>query len=96
MMNDYLNLISSLLISENMCLPKVSRGSLLADGRGRGDPERLAESKRHQRSDGAARTVAEIWRTTGTNPKEHRGRKRPSEHLRIEQRYRFSRFTGET
>lgn len=62
------------LISENMCLPKVSRGSLLADGRGRGDPERLAESKRRQRSDGNAGTVAEIWRTAGTYPEEHRGR----------------------
>lgn len=84
------------LISENMCLPKVPRGSLLADGRGRGDPERLAESKRHQRSDGTARAVAEIRRTTGTNPEEHRGRERPGERLRIEQRHRFSRFTGET
>lgn len=86
----------SVLISENMCLPKVSGGSLLADGRGRGDPERLAESKRLQRSDRTARAVAEIRRTTGTNPEEHRGRERSGERLRIEQRHRFSRFTGET
>jgi len=95
-MNAHLNLIVLVLISENMCLPKVSRGSLLADGRGRGDSERLAKSKRHQRSVGTARTVAEIRRTTGTNPEEHRGRERPSERLRIEQCHRFSRFTGET
>lgn len=86
----------SVLISENMCLPKVPRGSLLADGRGRGDPERLAESKRRQRSDGTPGAVAEIRRTTGTNPEEHRGCERPGERLRIEQRHRFSRFTGET
>lgn len=86
----------SVLISENMCLPKVSGGSLLADGRGRGDPERLAESKRLQRSDRTARAVAKIRRTTGTNPEEHRGRERSSERFRIEQRHRFSRFTGET
>lgn len=79
-----------------MCLPKVPRGSLLADGRGRGDPERLAESKRRQRSNGDARAVAEIRRTTGTNPEEHRRRERPGKHLRIEQCHRFSCFIGET
>lgn len=79
-----------------MCLPKVSRGSLLADGRRRGDPERLAKSKRCQRGNGIARAVAEIRRTTGTYPEEHRGRERPGERLRVQQRHRFSRFTGET
>lgn len=79
-----------------MCLPKVSRGSLLANGRGRGDSERLAESKRRQRGDRNARAVAKIRRTAGTYPKEHRGRERSGERLRVKQRHRFSRFTGET
>lgn len=79
-----------------MCLPKVSRGSLFADGRGRGDPERLAESKWRQRGDGIARAVAEIWRTIGTYSEEHRGCERSGERLRVKQRHRFSRFIGET
>lgn len=84
------------MIPENMCLPKVPRGSLLADGRGRGDSERLAESERRERGDRLARAVAEIRRTVGADPEEHRGRERPGERLRLEQRHRFSRFTGET
>lgn len=83
-------------VAENMCLPKVTRGLVLADGRRRGDPERLAKSERRERGDGIARAIAEIRRTAGAHSEEHRGRERSGERLRLEQRHRFSCFAGET
>lgn len=83
-------------VAENMCLPKDAGGSFVADGRRRGDPERLAESERRERSDGIAEAIGEIRRTTPAYPEEHRVRERSSERLRLEQRHRFSCFAGET
>ena len=84
------------MFAENMRVPKDAGGSFVADGRGRGDPERLAESERHERGDGIAEAVGEIRRTTLAHSEEHRVRERSGERLRLEQRHRFSCFAGET
>lgn len=79
-----------------MRVPKDAGGSFVADGRRRGDPKRVAESKRRERGDGIAEAIGEIRRTTVAHPEEHRVRERSSERLRLEQRHRFSCFAGET
>lgn len=82
--------------AENMRVPKDAGGSFVADGRRRGDPRRVAESKRRERGDGIAEAIGEIRRTAVAHPEEHRVRERSSERLRLEQRHRFSCFAGET